>query len=214
MALHLGTALALALSERRHAALGAAGRRRRRRRRSPAWRSSGVDRGAARDAADGRRRPARGRGGDGRSPTARRRGAARSTPARPTAPGSALAQAAALIPGVSRSGATRAAARARGFGRADAAELSREVALPVLAGAAALKGFRLARRRPPASDAAHARGRRRGRGAVSTGGALRAERALAADAPLAGWAAYRVAVAAAILVGWRRDIAGADRASA
>ena len=96
-----------------------------------------------------------------------------------------LAQAAALFPGVSRSGATRAAARARGFDRADAAELSREVALPVLAGAAALKGFRLARRRPPASElrtlAAGAAA-----AAVSTWAALRAERALAADAPLAG----------------------------
>ena len=106
-----------------------------------------------------------------------------------TAPGSGSAQALALIPGVSRSGATRAAARARGFDRADAAELSREVALPVLAGAAALKGYRLLRRRPPASTlrtlAAGAAA-----AAVSTGVALRAERALAADAPLAGWAAY------------------------
>ena len=75
-----------------------------------------------------------------------------------------LAQAAALIPGVSRSGATRAAARARGFGRAEAAALSREVALPVLAGAAVLKGFRLARRRPPAGELrALARRRRRRR---------------------------------------------------
>jgi len=51
-----------------------------------------------------------------------------------------LAQAAALVPGVSRSGATLAAARARGFGRADASQLSWEVALPVLAGATASRG--------------------------------------------------------------------------
>ena len=105
---------------------------------------------------------------------------------------------------MSRSGATRAAARARGFGRADAAELSREVALPVLAGAAALKGYRLLRRRPPASTlrtlAAGAAA-----AAVSTGVALRAERAFAADAPLAGWAAYRAALAATILAVWRRQ---------
>lgn len=55
-----------------------------------------------------------------------------------------LAQAAALIPGVSRNGATLAAARARGFGRADAQALSWTVALPVILGAAALKGSRLA----------------------------------------------------------------------
>jgi undecaprenyl-diphosphatase len=56
-----------------------------------------------------------------------------------------LAQAAALIPGVSRNGATLAAARARGFGRDDAQALSWSVALPVILGASALKGRRLAR---------------------------------------------------------------------
>ena len=66
-----------------------------------------------------------------------------------------LAQAAALAPGVSRSGAVRAAARARGFTRAAAAELAAETALPVLAGATALKGVRLARGgRPRATLAA------------------------------------------------------------
>jgi undecaprenyl-diphosphatase len=54
-----------------------------------------------------------------------------------------LAQAAALVPGVSRNGATLAAARARGFGRAGASRLSWEVALPVLIGASALKGVRV-----------------------------------------------------------------------
>ena len=81
-----------------------------------------------------------------------------------------LAQAAALAPGVSRSGAVRAAARARGFSRAAAAELAAETALPVLAGATALKGVRLARRRPGARElAALAAGRRGGR--VDGGGA-------------------------------------------
>jgi undecaprenyl-diphosphatase len=112
-----------------------------------------------------------------------------------------LAQALALIPGVSRSGATRTAARARGFARADAAELSREVALSVLAGAATLKGFRLARRRPPlATVSVLAAGA--GAAAVSTSVALRAERAT--QVPLAAFAAYRVALAAAILAAWRR----------
>jgi undecaprenyl-diphosphatase len=56
-----------------------------------------------------------------------------------------LAQAAALIPGVSRNGATLAVARARGFARDDAQALSWSVALPVIVGATALKGRRLAR---------------------------------------------------------------------
>jgi undecaprenyl-diphosphatase len=56
-----------------------------------------------------------------------------------------LAQAAALAPGVSRSAATLAAARARGFARADAALLSWHAALPVILGASALKGWRLTR---------------------------------------------------------------------
>jgi undecaprenyl-diphosphatase len=61
-----------------------------------------------------------------------------------------LAQAIALIPGVSRSGATLTAARARGFGRRDAQTLSREVALPVIVGASALETLRTARRGLPA----------------------------------------------------------------
>jgi undecaprenyl-diphosphatase len=60
-----------------------------------------------------------------------------------------LAQAVALIPGVSRSGATLAAARARGFSRTDADRLSWQVGLPVIAGAALLKGTRLAREGAP-----------------------------------------------------------------
>ncbi len=55
-----------------------------------------------------------------------------------------LAQACALIPGVSRNGATLAAARARGFARADAQRLSWLAALPVMLGASLLKGRRLA----------------------------------------------------------------------
>lgn len=115
-----------------------------------------------------------------------------------------LAQAAALFPGVSRSGATRAAARARGFDRRAAAELSREVALPVLAGAAVLKAYRLVRRRPGA-DEVRALVAGAAAAALSTRAALRAERALTAAAPLAAWAAYRVVVAAGI-VAWRRRL--------
>jgi undecaprenyl-diphosphatase len=64
-----------------------------------------------------------------------------------------LAQACALMPGVSRNGATLAAARARGFAREDASVLSRHVALPIIIGATALKGTRLARRGLPAGTA-------------------------------------------------------------
>ncbi len=60
-----------------------------------------------------------------------------------------LAQAAALIPGVSRNGATLTAARARGFRRADAQALSWHAALPVILGASALKGWRMWQRGIP-----------------------------------------------------------------
>lgn len=63
-----------------------------------------------------------------------------------------LAQAAALMPGVSRSGATLTAARARGFSRSDSQALSWHAALPVILAAGALEGFRLYReglRLPP-----------------------------------------------------------------
>lgn len=56
-----------------------------------------------------------------------------------------IAQAAALIPGVSRNGATLAAARARGFGRGAAQTLSWEAGLPVILGASLLKAVRLRR---------------------------------------------------------------------
>lgn len=56
-----------------------------------------------------------------------------------------LAQSFALFPGVSRSGATLAAAHSRGFSRPDADQLSWRVGLPVIAGAAALKGSQLVR---------------------------------------------------------------------
>ncbi len=54
-----------------------------------------------------------------------------------------LAQAVALIPGVSRNGATLTAARARGFARGDAQALSWHAALPVILGASALELRRL-----------------------------------------------------------------------
>ena len=90
------------------------------------------------------------------------RGAARAH-ARTRAPSTrsllGLAQACALVPGVSRNGATLAAARLRGFAREDANVLSRHVALPIIVGAVALKGTRLARRGlPPGTARAFAAG--------------------------------------------------------
>jgi undecaprenyl-diphosphatase len=84
---------------------------------------------------------------DARAPTGLRQ-LAQAGPADGLALG--LAQALALIPGISRSGATLAAARARGFGRRDAQTLSLQVALPVIVGAGALETFRTARHGVPA----------------------------------------------------------------
>ena len=70
-----------------------------------------------------------------------------------------VAQSCALVPGVSRNGATLVAARARGFHREDANVLSRHVALPIIAAAAALKGWRLwGRGLPPRTGVAFAAG--------------------------------------------------------
>ena len=60
-----------------------------------------------------------------------------------------LAQALALLPGISRNGATLTAARARGFARENAHALSWRAGLPVIAGAAGLKASRLAKRGAP-----------------------------------------------------------------
>jgi undecaprenyl-diphosphatase len=57
-----------------------------------------------------------------------------------------LAQAAALVPGVSRNGATITAARALGFSRSESARLSWRAGLPIIGGATALKVARLAQR--------------------------------------------------------------------
>jgi undecaprenyl-diphosphatase len=65
-----------------------------------------------------------------------------------------VAQALALAPGISRYGATLAAARARGFSRGSAQTLSWHAALPVMFGASTLQGARLAQRGLPAGSGA------------------------------------------------------------
>jgi len=109
-----------------------------------------------------------------------------------------LAQAASLMPGVSRNGATLAAARWRGFDREDANALSRHVALPVIVGATALKGVRLWRRGlPPGTAGAFAAGI--GAAFVSTLASTWLIRQVERDRSLAPYAVYRVALAAVVL---------------
>jgi undecaprenyl-diphosphatase len=109
-----------------------------------------------------------------------------------------VAQACALVPGVSRSGATLAAARRRGFTRADAQRLSRHVGLPVIAGAALLKAGRLRRRGlAPGTAAPVVAGLATSFG--STLASARLIRSLERDLSLAPYAAYRIALAVAVL---------------
>lgn len=114
-----------------------------------------------------------------------------------------IAQAAALAPGVSRNGATLAAARWRCFTREQANLLSRTVALPIIVGAAVLKGARL-----------HGRGTDPSlRKAVGVGVAASFASALASqrlirqverDRALWPYAAYRAGLAAIVLARLRR----------
>jgi undecaprenyl-diphosphatase len=114
-----------------------------------------------------------------------------------------IAQALALIPGVSRNGATLAAARARGFGRADAAQLSWEAALPVVLGAGALETARIARKGVPVGEGA---GLAAGAGAafLSTLLAARLTRgARRRGTALLPFAAYRCLLAIVVVRRWR-----------
>lgn len=110
-----------------------------------------------------------------------------------------VAQASALVPGVSRNGATLAAARLRGFTREDANRLSRHAALPVIAGATLLKAIRLRRSGLP----------RGARGAfvagaaasfASTLGSTWLIRQVERDRSLVPYAAYRTGLATAVLI--------------
>lgn len=104
-----------------------------------------------------------------------------------------VAQAAALAPGVSRAGAVLTAARLLRFGRRDAAELSWAAALPVLAGAAALKAARLVRHGMPAGLGAPLAGGGLAAGASTVTFAKLADRTAGARS-LAPLAAYRMAL--------------------
>jgi undecaprenyl-diphosphatase len=118
-----------------------------------------------------------------------------------------LAQAAALIPGVSRNGATLTAARARGFAREDAVALSWHAALPVILGASALKAWRLRRGVPDGSWPALAAGA--GSAFVSTRASARLlRRPWMSERPLLPYAVYRCLLA--VLVFWRLRDRAAD----
>jgi undecaprenyl-diphosphatase len=109
-----------------------------------------------------------------------------------------VAQATALAPGVSRNGATLAAARWRRFTREQANLLSRTVALPVIVGASLLKGVRLRRRGiEPEMKSAMAAGV--AASFVSTLASQRLIRMVERDRALWPYAAYRVVLAAAVL---------------
>lgn len=115
-----------------------------------------------------------------------------------------VAQAAALIPGVSRNGATLTAARARGFAREDAQALSWHAGLPVILGASALKAWRLWRRGVP-GGAGPALAVGAGSAFVSTAasaGLLRRPRVSARA--LLPYALYRCMIAAIVLRCLRR----------
>jgi undecaprenyl-diphosphatase len=115
-----------------------------------------------------------------------------------------VAQACSLVPGVSRNGATLAAARWRRFTRVDANRLSRHAALPIIAGATLLKGVRLHARGLPAGAAVPFAA-----GAlsafVSTLGSTRLIRALERDSSLLPYAVYRIALAGLIARRLARD---------
>jgi undecaprenyl-diphosphatase len=114
-----------------------------------------------------------------------------------------VAQATALAPGVSRNGATLAAARWRSFSREQANLLSRTVALPIIVGATALKGTRLARR---GTSPGLRRSLAIGVGAsfASTLASQRLIRLVERDRALWPYAAYRAGLAAVVLAKLRR----------
>ena len=126
-----------------------------------------------------------------------------------------LVQATALVPGVSRHGAALSALRCRGFTREAAHAASREASKPVLAGAAALKGWRVGRRLGAAlragGDARAGAGAEAAALAVavvasaaSTRVAAKALEGRGLRAPLWPYALYRVVLAAAIGTGTSR----------
>jgi len=110
-----------------------------------------------------------------------------------------LAQAVALIPGVSRNGATLTAARACGFRRKDAQTLSWHAALGVILGASTLKAWRMWQRGVP-DEAWPALAVGAGSAFVSTTASARLLRRPSVGARgLLPYAVYRCTIAAIVL---------------
>ena len=108
-----------------------------------------------------------------------------------------IGQACALVPGVSRNGATLAAARRRRFTREDANVLSRHAALPLILAATGLKGWRLWRRGLPRDvHVAFALGT--AASFASTLGSTWLIKQVERDRSLMPYAAYRVGLAALV----------------
>jgi undecaprenyl-diphosphatase len=114
-----------------------------------------------------------------------------------------VAQACALVPGVSRNGATLTAARWRRFTREQANLLSRTVALPVIVGAGLLKGIRL-RRRGVDRGLRTAMACGIGASLVSTLASQRLIAQVERDRALWPYAGYRALLAGAVLARLRR----------
>lgn len=113
------------------------------------------------------------------------------------------AQAIALMPGVSRRGATLTAARLRGFSRADADELSWLAAVPVILGACTLKGARLASERGLTGEQRAALLAGAGASFASTLLSARLQARLRLGRmPLAPFSVYRVLLALWMLAVW------------
>jgi undecaprenyl-diphosphatase len=129
------------------------------------------------------------------------RGRGDATPADGLALG--VAQAAALAPGVSRNGITLAAARWRRFSRDQANLLSRTVALPIIVGATVLKGVRL-RRRGASPQLRRSMAIGVAASFASTLASQRLIRVVERDRALWPYAAYRAALAGAVLVKLRQ----------
>jgi undecaprenyl-diphosphatase len=122
-----------------------------------------------------------------------------------------LAQAAALHPGISRNGATLAVARARGFDRAAADQLSADCGLPVILGAVAVRGLRSRRAHHAGAIAGAADTAGPGQLVAGAAGAFASTliaravlRRRARPVSLIACASYRAALAGAVLAAARR----------
>jgi undecaprenyl-diphosphatase len=115
-----------------------------------------------------------------------------------------VAQASALAPGVSRNGATLAAARSREFTRDQANFLSRTIALPVISAATALKVKRL-RREGVAPGLGRALAAGMAASFVSTLASQKLIHLVERDRALWPYGAYRAALASAVIWKLRRE---------